>query len=84
MPTTFTPQKTDAFKYDLKFTKSAEEIKSIYLSVYNRIVLMEYDLIYVSFFFLYYRLDFDPKPDWLILCWSVYFLQGVSAEGNDE
>lgn len=44
---------------------------------------MEYDLIYVIFF-LYYRLDFDPKPDWLILCWSVYFLQGVSAEGNDE
>lgn len=83
MPTPFTPQKTDAFKYDLKCTKSAEEIKSIYLSVYNSIVLMEYDLIYVSFF-LYYRLDFDPKPDWLILCWSVYFLQGVSAEGNDE
>lgn len=83
MPTTFTPKKTDAFKYDLKSTKSAEEIKSIYLSVYNSIVLMEYDLIYVRFF-LYYRLDFDPKPDWLILCWSVYFLQGVSAEGNDE
>lgn len=83
MPTTFTPKKTDAFKYDLKSTKSAEEIKSIYLSVYNSIVLMEYDLIYVSFF-LNYRLDFDPKPDWLILCWSVYFLQGVSTEGNDE
>lgn len=45
--------------------------------------IMEYDLIYVRFF-LYYRLAFDPKPDWLILCWSVYFLQGVSAEGNDE
>lgn len=83
MPTTFPPKKTDAFKYDLKSTKSAEEIKSIYLSVYNSIVLMEYDLIYVILF-LYYRLDFDPKPDWLILCWSVYFLQGVSAEGNDE
>lgn len=44
------PNKTDAFKYDLKFTKSAEEIKSIYLSVYNSIVLMEYDLIYMGIF----------------------------------
>lgn len=63
----------DVFKYDLKFIKSVEEIKLIYLFVYNSIVLMEYDLIYVSFF-LYYRLDFDLKFDWLILCWLVYFL----------
>lgn len=63
----------DVFKYDLKFIKSVEEIKLIYLFVYNRIVLMEYDLIYVRFF-LYYRLDFDLKFDWLILCWLVYFL----------
>lgn len=69
----FILKKMDVFKYDLKFIKSVEEIKLIYLFVYNSIVLMEYDLIYVSFF-LYYRLDFDLKFDWLILCWLVYFL----------
>lgn len=42
----------DVFKYDLKFIKSVEEIKLIYLFVYNRIVLMEYDLIYVRVFFI--------------------------------
>lgn len=42
----------DVFKYDLKCIKSVEEIKLIYLFVYNSIVLMEYDLIYVSFFFI--------------------------------
>lgn len=40
----------NVFKYDLKFIKSVEEIKLIYLFVYNSIVLMEYDLIYMSIF----------------------------------